>query len=109
MWRELINDFLKDLNSQRTRAFLTILAMTWGTIAVVLLLAFGDGLGTQMTNGLLNAGNKIMILYGGETGMQYEGVPKGRRIQLLDEDADLLRRAIPSIEMITPQYRANVR
>jgi putative ABC transport system permease protein len=109
MWRELIHDFLKDLNAQRTRAFLTILAMTWGTIAVVLLLAFGDGLGTQMTNGLLNAGNRIMIMYGGETGMQYEGVPKGRRIQLVDEDADLLRRAIPSIEMITPQYRATVR
>ncbi len=109
MWRELINDFLKDLNAQRTRAFLTILAMTWGTIAVVLLLAFGDGLGTQMTNGLLNAGNRIMIMYGGETGMQYEGVPKGRRIQLVEEDADLLRRAIPSIEMITPQYRATVR
>ena len=109
MWRELINDFLKDLNAQRTRAFLTILAMTWGTIAVVLLLAFGDGLGTQMTNGLLNAGNRIMIMYGGETGMQYEGVPKGRRIRLVEEDADLLRRAIPSIEMITPQYRATVR
>ncbi|HSQ76754.1 MAG TPA: ABC transporter permease, partial [Bacteroidota bacterium] len=90
-------------------AFLTILAMTWGTIAVVLLLAFGDGLGTQMTNGLLNAGNRIMIMYGGETGMQYEGVPKGRRIRLVEEDADLLRRAIPSIEMITPQYRATVR
>ena len=71
MWRELINDFLQDLNAQRTRAFLTILAMTWGTIAVVLLLSFGEGLGTQMLNGLINAGNQIMILYGGETGMQY--------------------------------------
>ncbi len=109
MWRELIKDFLKDLHAQRTRAFLTILAITWGTIAVVLLLAFGDGLGTQMTNGLLNAGNRIMVLYGGETGMQYEGVPKGRRIRLLEEDAELLRRAIPSLEMVTPQYRANTR
>jgi len=109
MWRELIGDFLRDLNSQRTRAFLTILSITWGTIAVVLLLAFGDGLGTQMRNGLINAGNRIMVLYGGETGMQYEGVPKGRRIRLVEEDAELLRRAIPDIEMITPQYRATTR
>ena len=109
MWRELIGDFLRDLNSQRTRAFLTILSITWGTIAVVLLLAFGDGLGTQMNNGLINAGNRIMVLYGGETGMQYEGVPKGRRIRLVEEDADLLRRAIPDIEMVTPQYRATTR
>jgi len=109
MWRELITDFLRDLNTQRTRAFLTILAMTWGTIAVVLLLSFGEGLGNQMTNGLLNAGNQIMILYGGETGMPYEGVPKGRPIRLEEEDAELLRVAIPSIDYVSPQYRATVR
>ena len=107
MWRELINDFLQDLNAQRTRSFLTILAMTWGTVAVVLLLSFGEGLGTQMLNGLMNAGNQIMILYGGETGMQFEGVPKGRRIRLVEEDATLLLKAIPSIAQITPQYRAD--
>lgn len=106
---ELIRDFLQDLNAQRTRSFLTILAMAWGTVAVVLLLAFGEGLGTQMLNGLLNAGNQIMILYGGETGMQYEGVPKGRRIRLVEEDAEMLRRAIPMIAAATPQYRATVR
>jgi putative ABC transport system permease protein len=109
MWRELIIDFLRDLNTQRTRAFLTILAITWGTIAVVLLLSFGEGLGNQMTNGLLNAGNEIMILYGGETGMPFEGVPKGRRIRLEEEDAELLRTAIPGIDMASPQYRAGVR
>jgi putative ABC transport system permease protein len=109
MWRELIIDFLRDLNTQRTRAFLTILAITWGTIAVVLLLSFGEGLGNQMTNGLLNAGNEIMILYGGETGMPYEGVPKGRRIRLEEEDAQLLLTAIPEIDIASPQYRAGVR
>ena len=109
MWRELINDFLQDLNAQRTRSFLTIMAMTWGTIAVVLLLSFGEGLGTQMLNGLLNAGNQIMILYGGETGMAYDGIPKGRRIELNEEDASLLLAAIPTIAQVTPQYRATVR
>jgi putative ABC transport system permease protein len=109
MWRELIIDFLRDLNSQRTRAFLTILAITWGTIAVVLLLSFGKGLGNQMMNGLLNAGNEIMILYGGETGMAFEGVPKGRNIHLEEEDAQLLLDAIPQIDIASPQYRAGVR
>ncbi len=109
MWRELVIDFLKDLNTQRTRAFLTILSITWGTIAVVLLLSFGEGLGRQMTNGLLNAGNEIMILYGGETGMPFEGVPKGRPIRLEEEDAELLRQAIPAIDVVSPQYRATVR
>jgi putative ABC transport system permease protein len=108
MWLELLKDFFFDLKTHRMRAFLTIVAITWGTVAVVLLLAFGDGLGTQMQTGLLNAGNRIMILYGGETGMQFEGMPKGRVIRMDEEDADLLFRAIPAIQMISPQYRSFV-
>ena len=108
MWLELLREFFQDLKSQRTRAVLTIVAITWGTVAVVLLMSFGEGLGTQMENGLINAGNRIMILYGGETGKQYEGMAKGRKIRLLEEDASLLREAIPAIAMISPQYRNNV-
>jgi len=109
MWIELLKDFFQDLKTQRTRSFLTIIAITWGTIAVVLLLSFGQGLGTQMENGLLNAGNQIMILYGGETGMQFEGMPKGRKIRMVEEDVQLLKTAIPEIAMISPQYRESVR
>ena len=108
MWLELLREFFQDLKAQRTRAMLTIVAITWGTVAVVLLMSFGEGLGTQMENGLLNAGNRIMILYGGETGKQYEGMAKGRKIRIAEEDAALLRQAIPGIEMISPQYRNNV-
>ncbi len=109
MWLELLKDFFLDLKTQRTRSLLTIIAITWGTIAVVLLLSFGQGLGTQMENGLLNAGNQIMILYGGETGMQFEGMPKGRKIRMVEEDVELLKNAIPEIAMISPQYHQNVR
>ncbi len=109
MWHELIRDFLHDLRAQRTRSLLTIVAITWGTIAVVLLLSFGQGLGTQMENGLLNAGNQIMILYGGETGIVFEGMPKGRKIRMTEDDVTLLRTVLPGIDMISPQYRDNVR
>ncbi len=105
MLRELLTDFFRDLRTHRTRALLTLVAITWGTVSVVLLLSFGEGLGRQMLNGLINAGNRIMILYGGETGMQFEGLPKGRRIRLAEEDAALLKTVIPAINMISPQYR----
>ncbi len=108
MWLELLKDFLSDLKSHRTRALLTLAAITWGTVAVVLLLSFGEGLGTQMMNGLLNAGDRIMIVYGGETGLTYEGLPKGRRIRLIEEDVELLDQVVPAIDMISPQYRKNV-
>ncbi len=108
MWFELLKEFFQDLKTHRTRAILTLVAITWGTVAVVLLLAFGEGLGNQLQNGTINAGNRIMILYGGETGMQFEGMPKGRKIRMVEEDVDMLQRAIPMIAMISPQYMDNV-
>jgi putative ABC transport system permease protein len=108
MWLELFKEFLHDMRSHRTRALLTLGAITWGTISVVLLLSFGEGLGTQMMKGLVNAGNRIIVVYGGDTGKIFEGLPKGRTIRLTEEDVDLLHKAIPEIEMISPQYRKGV-
>lgn len=108
MWFELFKEFFQDLKAHRTRAILTLVAITWGTISVVLLLSFGEGLGNQMMNGLLNAGDRIMIVYGGETGLLFEGLPKGRRMRLVEEDLETLQQAIPDIEMASPQYRNNV-
>lgn len=108
MWTELFKEFFQDLRAHRTRAFLTILAIAWGTVTVVLLLSFGEGLGKQMQNGLRNAYNRILTVYGGQTGKAYEGLPVGRRIRFTEEDVDLIKEAIPNIDMISPQYRKNV-
>lgn len=108
MLNELLKEFLHDLKVHRTRATLTLVAITWGTVAVVLLLAFGEGLGHQMLNGLLNAGNRILVIYGGETGLLFEGLPKGRRVQMVEEDVDVIRNSVPGIDILSPQYRQNV-
>jgi putative ABC transport system permease protein len=108
MFFELFRDFISDLRAHRTRATLTLIAITWGTIAVVLLLSFGEGLGTQMLKGMMNAGNRIMIIYGGETGLVYQGLPKGRRIRFVEEDVDLISKTVMGIGMISPQYHNNV-
>jgi putative ABC transport system permease protein len=108
MYIELLKEFFQDLKAHRTRAILTLVAITWGTVAVVLLLSFGEGLGDQMMKGMLNAGDRILVVYGGETGIVFEGLPKGRRIRMVEDDALLLAKAIPSIDLVSPQYRRNV-
>jgi putative ABC transport system permease protein len=108
MWLELLREFIHDLKAQKLRAFLTLLAITWGTISVVLLLSFGQGLGTQLSYGLINAGDRILIVYGGETGLVFEGLPKGRRIRFVEDDVDLLKESIPAIDLASAQYRRNV-
>jgi len=84
----LLQDFIGDLKAQRTRAFLTFFAVAWGTLAVVLLLAFGEGLKRTIRDGLLGAGERIFMVYGGETSTSFAGLAQGRRIRLVEEDLD---------------------
>lgn len=104
MWTNLFREFFVDLNRQKLRSFLTLMAIAWGTLSVILLLAFGRGLGTGMMKGLLGAGSQIIMVYGGQTTMPYEGLPVGRTIRFTEEDVDLVRRAIPQLEFASPQY-----
>src|SRR5205085_10232745 len=98
MFTILLQEFIGDLKAQRTRAFLTFFAVTWGTLAVVLLLAFGEGLKRTVRDGLLGAGERIFMIYGGETSKPSAGLGQGRSIRLVQEDLDLLQRAIPDID-----------
>lgn len=104
MWRILLEEFFGDLKTQKTRAFLTMFAITWGTIAVVLLLGFGEGLKRTAKDGLLNAGERMYMVYGGETGKVFEGLPRGRRVRLTEEDLSLIRRSIPEVSASSPSY-----
>jgi putative ABC transport system permease protein len=104
MWKILLSEFWSDLKTQKTRAFLTMFAITWGTISVVLLLAFGAGLGQKSREGFMNAGDRVLIVYGGETSVPFEGLPKGRPIRLRADDLELLTRSIEGIDMVSPSY-----
>src|SRR5205807_6428 len=104
MFYILLQEFIGDLKAQRTRAFLTFFAVTWGTLAVVLLLAFGEGLKRTVRDGLLGAGERIFMIYGGETSKSFAGLGQGRNIRLVEEDLDLLERAIPDIDRGSISY-----
>lgn len=104
MWRVLLTEFWADLKAHKTRALLTMFAITWGTIAVVLLLAFGEGLRHTINRGLLNAGERIFMVYGGQTSKPFEGLPRGRRIRLTEDDMRLVVRFVEQIESGSPSY-----
>jgi len=105
----LLREFLEDIRKQKTRAFLTTVAITWGTLAVILLMSFGSGLSFRMRESLLNAGDKIVRIYGGQTTKKFKGLPVGRRIRLVEEDAHLLLTSIPEIDAVNAQYSRGVR
>jgi putative ABC transport system permease protein len=103
MLKTLLAEFWGDLKTQKTRALLTMFAVMWGTLTVVLLVAFGEGLKRVAVAGTLGAGDNIFMIYGGETSRAFDGMPKGRRIRLVEEDLKLLQ-TIPGIDQVSPSY-----
>jgi putative ABC transport system permease protein len=100
----LLQEFIGDLKVQRTRAMLTFLAVAWGALSVVLLLAFGEGMKRTMRDGLLGAGERIFMVYGGSTSKPFSGLGEGRRIRLSEEDLPLLMTSIPDLDRGTLSY-----
>lgn len=100
----MLREFFADVRQQRLRTTLTVLGITWGTVAVVVLLAFGTGLDRQTRKRFHGLGDRIAILFGGRTTKSFQGFPEGRYIHLHEADVDLLRREIPQIVMISPEY-----
>ena len=104
MFSILLQEFIGDLKAQRTRAVLTFFAVAWGTLAVVLLLAFGEGLKRTIRDGLLGAGERIFMVYGGETSKPFAGLAQGRSIRLVEEDLELIQNALPDVDRGSVSY-----
>lgn len=100
----VVREFLSDLQRQKMRTVLTILGITWGTVAVVVLLAFGSGLAKQMKTNARGIGENVVILSPGVTTKSYQGFPEGRATRLREADVDALRNEVPDILRISPEY-----
>ncbi len=100
----LLAQLLDDLRRQRLRTALTVLGITWGTTAVITLLAFGTGFQRQMVVNARGMGDGIVLVRGNRTTLPFRGFPERRRIGLVEEDAELLAREVPEIDLITPEY-----
>lgn len=99
----LIQEFIQDIKTQKTRALLTMGAITWGTLTLILLMAFGQGLSFRLQEGLLNAADRIIYAWAGQTGKKFQGLPIGRNIEFVEDDCILLKKNIPQIAFISPQ------
>ena len=100
MWRE----FFADLRAQKLRTFLTVLGIAWGTVAVVVLLAFGVGLERQTRKRFHGLGDRIVILFGGRTTKPFAGFGDGRPIRLRADDVPIIAREVTEIEQISPEF-----
>lgn len=99
----------RDMRSQKLRTFLTASGVVWGTAAVSLLLAFGQGLHKQLYKNTAGLGENIVIGWPSLTSMPFEGLGKGRRIRLTEDDIELVRERVQGLYGISSEYSDNLK
>jgi len=106
--RTILSEFILDLRAQKLRAFLTMFGIIWGTVAIIVLIAFGMGFEKQMSINMHGIGESIAIMFPGRTTKPWEGFGTGRGISFLEDDVTLLASQIPELESISPEYSRRV-
>jgi putative ABC transport system permease protein len=101
---EVLRQLFRDVRNQKLRTFLTVFGLVWGTVAVTLLLAFGTGLKKQLVKSTAGLGDRICIAWPGLTSIPYEGLGKGRRIRMTEEDIEFVRSRAEGLLGISSEY-----
>lgn len=90
-----LRQMLQDVRHQKMRTLLTLLGITWGTVSVSLLVSFGEALQARIVKNQKGLGENIVIAWPSRTSIPYQGLGKGRRLRVTEEDIEALRREVP--------------
>jgi len=104
--RAYLLQLLRDVRSQKLRTFLTLFGIVWGTAAVSLLLAFGQGLHHQLIKSMKGLGENIIIAWPSRTSKPWEGLPRGRRVRVTEEELERVRSEVPLLTRVSGEYAA---
>src|SRR6185436_5528308 len=85
---------------QKKRAMLTIAAIAWGTVAILLLLSFGEGLKIQLNKNRRAMGENIAVMWPGETTKPWKGTNPGRPIRPTVDDVEFLSERMPELRSV---------
>lgn len=102
--RSTFSEFIRDLRAQKLRTFLTVFGIVWGTVAIVVLLAFGMGFKRQLAINMHGIGESISIMFPGRTTKAFEGFGTGRGISFIEDDARLIATQVLEIDKISAEY-----
>ncbi|HPC82953.1 MAG TPA: ABC transporter permease [Thermoanaerobaculaceae bacterium] len=101
-----LHQLLRDLKTQKLRAALTLFGIVWGTAAVTLLGAFGEGLEKHLVKSIRGLGENIVIAWPARTSKPWEGLPRNRRVVVKEREIEAIRREVPEIAAISGEYSA---
>ena len=104
-----IRQLLRDIRTQKLRTFLTTFGIVWGTVAVALLLAFGEGMHRFQIARFAALGDHIVIAWPSRTSLPYQGLGKGRPVLIDEGDIEFLKAHIEGLDAISSEYSQTMR
>ena len=96
-WYEIFSTIRKN----KTRTFLTGFSVATGIFMLIFLLGAGRGLRNGMINVFAQDATNSMQIYGGRTNKAYKGTPEGKRIQMVNDDFNNLKKSIEKLDVIS--------
>ncbi|WP_228237037.1 ABC transporter permease [Allomuricauda sp. M10] len=106
MWvfdRDLWIEIFHTLGKNMFRTFLTMLGVIFAMVILVLLLGSANGMSNGFNKIFAGTASNSLFVWGQQTSMPYKGFERGRRIRYKIEDADILKKQIPEIEVLAPR------
>jgi putative ABC transport system permease protein len=107
--KDVLRQLFRDIRTEKLRTFLTVFGIIWGTVAISLMLAFGTGLHKQLIKNTAGLGDRIVIVWPGLTSIPYEGLGKGRRLRIAEEDIGAIRSEVAGLRRISGEYMTSMR
>jgi putative ABC transport system permease protein len=107
--KEVLRQLWRDVRTEKLRTFLTVFGIVWGTVAISLMLAFGTGLHKNLIKQTAGLGDRIVIAWPGLTSIPFEGLGKGRRLRVSEEDIAAVRTEVPGLKAISGEYMTSMR
>ena len=106
--KELISQSWQALMRNRLRSVLTMLGIVWGLVSVVILLAYGQGLGGSVLHAFMNMGDNVIVIFPGQTSMQAGGERAGKKIKFQYEDVAAIREEVPIVRAVSGEVNRNL-
>jgi putative ABC transport system permease protein len=106
-FKELISQGWQALMRNRLRSALTMLGIVWGLASVVILLAYGQGLGGSVLHAFMNMGNGVIVMWPGQTSMQAGGQRAGKKVNYEYADVEAVRDEVPLLRAVSAESCSN--
>jgi putative ABC transport system permease protein len=99
---ELLHEALSNLWRRKLRTLLAISGIVWGTYAVIMLFALGQGFYQYNQHKIISLAKPLVFIYLKPTSLPYQGQSIGTEITLSFSEIMRLPKALPEIASIVP-------